>query len=78
MVATYTRLQKAVLDAQDALALVEQVNGIRAFFALGQERLQQLHDLLGALQAQLYPAGQHLGALRERLVHMIITGESYE
>jgi hypothetical protein len=78
MIGTYTRLQKAVLDAQDALALVEQVKGIRAFFALGQERLQQLHDLLGNLQAQLYPADQHLAALRERIVHMILTGEPYE
>jgi hypothetical protein len=78
MIATYTRLQKAVLDAQDALALVEQVKGIRAFFVLGQERLQQLHDLLGNLQGQLYPADQHLSMLRERIVHMILTGEPYE
>jgi len=78
MIATYTRLQKAVLDAQDALALVEQVRGIRAFFALGPVRLQQLHDLLGNLQAQLYPADQHLTVLRERIVHMIVTGEPYE
>jgi cell division septation protein DedD len=78
MIATYTRLQKAVLDAQDTLALIEQVQGIRAFFALGQERLQQLHDLLGNLQAQLYPTDQHLNALRKRIVHMIVTGEPYD
>ena len=44
---------------------------------LSQLRIQQLHDLFSRLQAQLYASDQYLAVPRERIIHMIVTGEPY-
>ncbi len=73
-----TNLERAILDASDAIEALLQIKGVRALHALEPEQLQQLHGRLDNLKRLVLRTPYHLDELIDKLMRMAETGRPYD